>query len=539
MKVAEAIARALKAEGVEYLVCYPRQALIDPCAAVGIKPVICRQERVGVGIADGISRSTNGKKIGVFSMQGGPGTENAFAGAAQVYSDNIPVLLLPGGAFTNRTHTPPVFDAVNNFHHVTKWAANLNQAARTSEMMRRAFHQMRNGKPGPVMIEIPNDIIEAETGGDFSYTPVKSMRTGPDPDDVRTVAELLLKSDCPVIHAGQGVMFADATDELVALAELLQAPVFTTNSGKSAFPENHPLALGAFVISAPKAAFQYLRNADPLIGVGTSFSRTPWGPRVPAGKRIVHITLDAADVNKEHPTEAAILGDTKLALRALIAEIGTRKRTTKNVAADVQAIKKEWQDEWKPVLGSNDEPMEQYRIINDLAGAVDHDKTIVTHDAGSPREQVIPFWETTKPRGYLGWGKSTQLGHGLGLIMGAKLANPDKLCINFMGDASIGMVGMDLETAVRNRIGILTIVFNNGVMAGERDSMPISIEKHNALDLGGNYADVAMALGLWSKRIVKPADFLPALKDAIAATEKGTPALIECMVKQNYRFSRY
>lgn len=130
MKVADAIARVLAAEGVEHLVCYPRQLLIDPCIDAGLKPVICRQERVGVGIADGISRSTNGAKIGVFSMQGGPGVENSFPGAAQVYGDNVPMLLLPGGANLERAHTPPTFSAVESFRTVTKWAANVNQAGR-------------------------------------------------------------------------------------------------------------------------------------------------------------------------------------------------------------------------------------------------------------------------------------------------------------------------------------------------------------------------------------------------------------------------
>ena len=160
MKVAEQIARVLVAEGVEYLPCYPRQMLIDPCIAAGIKPVICRQERVGAGIADGISRSTNGDKIGVFSMQGGQGIENSFPGAAQLYGDNVPALLMPGGANTDRAHTPPTFDAVDGFRTVTKWGATVNRPHRVSELLRRAFQLMKNGKPGPVLIEVPGDMVD-------------------------------------------------------------------------------------------------------------------------------------------------------------------------------------------------------------------------------------------------------------------------------------------------------------------------------------------------------------------------------------------
>ena len=139
----------------------------------------------------------------------------------------------------------------------------------------------------------------------------------------------------------------------------------------------------------------------------------------------------------------------------------------------------------------------------------------------------------------MGWGKSTQLGHGLGLIMGAKLAAPEKICINVMGDAAIGMVGMDLETAARGDIGILTIVFNNGVMAAERDSMIVADDEFGALAQGGNYTDVANALGVAATRITEPGAFKPALKTALKATETGQPALIECIAKEGYDFSRF
>jgi acetolactate synthase-1/2/3 large subunit len=538
VKVAEAVARVLKEEGVEHLICYPRQALIDFCAEIGIKPIVCRQERVGVGIADGISRSTYGKRTGVFSMQGGPGVENTFPGAAQVFGDNVPVLLIPGDR-VGRSFTPPSFDPVQNFRPVMKWAAEISEPGRTIELMRRAFHNLRTGKPGPVLIELPSQVGNSEMAGEFEYASPKCIRTAPDPADVRTVAELLLNAKRPIIHAGQGVLYSGATKELVRLAELVQAPVLTTNTGKGAFPENHPLSLGASVVSAPKMMFHFLRKADCIVAMGSSLTRNHWAPQIPAGKTILHCTNDPADINKEFPTKAAMLGDAKLMIEGLIAEIGNKKRTSDNVADEVEAVRAEWRKEWAPELTSSEEPINQYRIVNDLMHAVDRENTIVTHDSGSPREQMVAFWECLFPGGYLGWGKTTQLGHGLGLIMGAKLANPDKLCINVMGDASIGMVGMDIETAARNRIGILTIVFNNGVMAGEQNGMVAAIQKYRAADLGGNYSEVARALGAWSRRIEKPDAFLPALRQAIEATQSGTPAVIECVAKQNFKYSRY
>jgi acetolactate synthase-1/2/3 large subunit len=541
---ADVVAEILKREGIEWMSVFPAQELIDAVAKAGIRPVLCRQERVGMAIADGFSRTTNGKRLGVFAMQRGPGSENAFPGAAQAFSDNVPILLLPGGSDTTREFISPEFDSVENYRNVIKWGARTNYIERIPELMRRAFYQLRTGKGGPVLIELPKDILTGEFNGEIDYTPVEGNRFGPDASDTTKIAKLLLAAESPVIQAGQGCLYAEAWDELQELAELLQAPVMTTLPGKSAFPENHPLALGASAVSTTRQIAHFLNKADLIFGIGTSLTRTSYGRELPEGPILIHSTNDPADIHKDYRSDHAIIGDAKLVLEGLIDEIkaatkGRGHRDTRDVGAEVQAVKKQWLDEWMPQLTSNEEPINQYRIIWDLMHAVDRANTIVTHDAGSPRDQVVPFWESVAPRGYMGWGKSTQLGYGLGITMGAKLAEPDKLCINMMGDAAIGMVGMDIETAVRNKIGILTIVFNNGVMAIERSHMPYAIEEYDAMKQGGDYAQVASALGAWSKRVEKVDDLLPSFQEAIAVTESGSPALLDCIVKEGYDFSKY
>ena len=544
MQGVDIVAEILRRESTEFLACYPAQPLIDACAKVGIRPILCRQERMGMAIADGFSRTTNGKRLGVFAMQIGPGTENAFPGAAQAFSDNVPILLLPGGEATTKAFIRPHFSAVDNYRNVTKWLAQINHVERIPELMRRAFYQLRTGKPGPVLLEVPRNIFTAEFEGNLDYTVVRGNRTAPDASEVKEIAQVLLKADNPVIHAGQGCLYAEAWDELQEIAELLQAPVMTTLPGKSAFPEDHPLSLGASAVSTTKQVSHFLQKADLVFGIGTSFTRTSYGKTVPPGKVMVHSTNDPADVNKDYKADYSLIGDAKLVLQALIAEIKEQTndvghRDDRDVGPEVQAIKKEWLDEWMPKLTSDETPIDQYRIIWDLMHNVDRANTIATHDAGSPRDQVVPFWECVAPRTYMGWGKSTQLGYGLGIIMGAKLAEPDKLCVNMMGDAAIGMVGMDIETAARNKIGILTIVFNNGIMAIERSHMPYSAESHDTLVQGGDYAKVAEALGAWSMRVEKPDGFVPALKQAIEVTRTGQPALLDCICKENYDFSKY
>ncbi len=158
MNGANAIADILKCEGTEFLACYPRQPLIEASAKVGIRPVLCRQERMGIAIADGFSRTTDGKRIGVFCMQQGPGTENSFAGVAQAYSDNVPVLLIPGGEASEKRFVAPNFSAVDNFRHVTKWLARIDRPDHIAPLMRRAFYHLRTGKPGPVLLEVPREM---------------------------------------------------------------------------------------------------------------------------------------------------------------------------------------------------------------------------------------------------------------------------------------------------------------------------------------------------------------------------------------------
>ena len=544
MKGVEAIAEILKQEGTEFIACYPAQPLIEAAAVAGIRPIMCRQERMGMAIADGFSRTTNGQRIGVFCMQHGPGSENAFPGAAQSFADNVPMLIIPGGEATQRAHIGPGFSAMENYPAVTKWLAQINHVERIPELMRRAYYNLRSGKPGPVLLEVPLDIWTEELPGALDYTPVKGNRSAPDPQDVKEVAQVLLKASNPVIHAGQGTLYAEAWNELQELAELLQAPVMTTLPGKSAFPEDHPLALGASAVSTTKPISHFLQKADVVFGIGCSFTRTNYGKTIPSGKTMVHSTNDPGDVNKDYTADLALIGDAKLVLQDLVKEIkertqGVGKRNDRDVAPEVQSVREEWLQEWMPQLTSAEVPINPYRIIWDLMHNVDRANTIITHDAGSPRDQLVPFWQSTAPRTYMGWGKSTQLGYGLGITMGAKLAEPDKLCINIMGDAAIGMVGMDIETAVRSNIGILTIVFNNGAMAIERNSMPFAAEKYGSVFLGGNYRDVAKALGGWGERVEQPDQFVPALKRAVEVTKTGQPAMLECLTKEGFDFSRY
>lgn len=544
MKCADAIAEILKREGVEFVIGYPTNPILEAAAKADIRPIIVRQERTGLHMADGFSRISSGKRIGVFVMQYGPGAENAFGGVAQAYGDSVPIVVIPAGYQRDRNNMPPNFNSFLNYRHITKWIDQITSSAFISDGMRRAFTQVRNGRPRPVLVEIPMDVFVEEMTGPLHYTATFTTRSSPDPQVVTEVARVLLKAERPIIYAGQGVHYAQAWQQLRDLAELLEAPVTTSLQGKSAFPENHPLSLGSGGRSFSKMVHHFLQNADVIFGIGCSFTTTPYGLSMPPGKTIIHATLDTADLNKDVRADYALIGDAKLTLEALLLEIRESLRTKKRahrgkVAEEIKTIKQEWISQWMPKLTSNDVPLSPYRVIWDLMHTVDLANTIVTHDAGSPRDQLSPFWQTIAPLSYIGWGKSTQLGYGLGLAMGAKLAEPKKLCINVMGDAAIGMTGMDFETAVRQRIPILTVLLNNFCMTIEVRAFPVAAEKYRAADISGNYADMAKALGGYAERVTKPEDIIPAIIRAIDKTKEGTPALLEFITAKETQFSLF
>lgn len=541
MQVMDAITEILKREGVSTMFCFPTTPIIESAAAAGIKPVICRQERVGVHMADGCARVMNGKPAGVFAMQYGPGAENAFAGIASAYSDSTPVLLLPLGHPRETAHMWPLFNSTRTYSSVTKSVEPVVLPEHIVPAMKRAFNALKNGRSGPVMVEVPADVMTAEFSGQVDYTAVRRTRSSGDARDIEDAARHLIEARTPMIIAGQGVLYAQASDELVALAELLDIPVMTTTDGKSGFPEDHALALGSGGIVYTGHGRHFLQECDTIFAIGTSLTRhNITTPVIPAGKRIIHATNDARDLYKVNDTAVPILGDAKLVLAQLIEVVKDRlggKARSVNTRTTIAKLKAEWLARWEAKLRSTEQPISPYFVMSEFMRVIPSADAIVTHDSGSPRDQLLPFYVASKPRGYMGWGKSHQLGTGLGLAIGAKVGAPDKFCVNFMGDAAFGMTGLDFETAARSGIPMTTIVLNNSTMAIETHAMAYSHEKYRTRDLGGSYANIAKDLGGWSERVDDPAKVGEAILRARKQNENGQAALLEFITSAETAFS--
>jgi acetolactate synthase-1/2/3 large subunit len=540
----EAIAAVLKREGVEYLFCFPHNPLIDAVAKVGIRPILGRTERTIINMADGYSRVSRGEKIGVVAVQYGPGAENAFGGIAQAFADSVPMIVLTGGYAAHRNGITPLFDATEHYRGITKWTAQITQVHTTVDRMRRAFALARNGQGGPILLQLPMDVGDQEFGDDIgSYSPPRIHRSMADPRDVNEAADAILAADSPVIHAGMGILWANASAELVEFAESTNAPVVTTLNGKSAFPEDHPLSLGLFGKVNTRPAAEFMAAADLIIGVGSSFSIANQQGGIPPGKPLIQITNSDTDIHKDYAVDHVLMGDARLVLGQLNRAITDRISGGASAASDpreqIANVKASWLEEWMPRLTSDEEPLNPYRVIWDLMHSVDLNTTIATHDSGNPRDQMVPFWHSLPSAYYIGWGKSTQLGYGHGLAYGAKLAMPDHLVINVMGDTAVGMSGMDFETAARNNIGVLTVILNNGAMGGYEALMPAAVERYGAKFLTGDYAAVAAALGCYSEKIEKVADLKPAIERSKEAVARNRPAVIEVITREDPVFSRY
>ncbi|MFZ0385124.1 MAG: thiamine pyrophosphate-requiring protein [Solirubrobacteraceae bacterium] len=539
--VADQIAELLAAEGVEFIVGFPENRLLNAAALVGIRPIIARTERVAVNIADGFARVTGGRRFGACAVQYGPGAEAVFGAVAQAYGDRTPILVLPSEYSRREQAVEPNFRTTDAFRQITGWATAVNDPAQLSETFRRAFAMLR-GRPavGPVLVSLATDLLWEERDEPLApYTPVPTKLFGPCEADVRDLVDALVSAETPVIVAGQGILYAEAWDELRELAELRGIPVATTLNGKSAFPENHPLALGTMGRSRPATVDEFFERADVILGVGTSFTRSDYLRELPSRARLGQIVDDARDLAKNHDIEFGCVGDARLALQQVLAELRNRRlaEPTRNRSEQrIRELRASFRDDWRERLECDTAPISPYRIVHELNETVDRSRTVVTHDAGNPRDQMLPFYEALVPHGYIGWGKTTQLGTGLGLAMGARLARPDWLAVNLMGDAAFGMVGMDFETAVRCDLPVLTIVMNNGVMGGYGRYMPDAVDRYRSNRVGGDYSVIARSLGGHGERVTHPGDLRPALERAIGSVETGTAALLEVMTREEPEF---
>lgn len=539
MNNADVIAGILVQEGTEYLFGFPNNRVINSTATCDIPPIIARTERVAINMADAYTRMHNGRKIGVVAVQDGPGIEASFGAVAQAYGDNTSILILPGAHPPHMQDYEPQFSASRSFRDITKIAQRIDAPSSIGRKFEMAFSALKNGRGGPVLLETATNVLMADSDGEnTTYQEQPRVRSRADEVDVQRILDAVLSAKRPILVAGHGVHYAQAYEELRSFAELLQLPVAMTLLGKSAFPENHELSLGCAGRTITKAAGQFANESDFILGVGTSFTINDFTARMPEGAVLGQITHAPEDIGKCRSVSCAALGDAKLVLEQLIETAKARlgescKPRNEETVGEIAHLRQTFLQDWSERLLCDDTGLiSPYRVIHEMNTLFDKNATVITHDAGNPRDQLVPFYDSVAPRSYLGWGKSTHLGSSLGMALGAKVARPDWLSVNFVGDAGFGQTANDFETAVRCRIPILTVLINNGCMGGYGAYMPAAVDKYQASSLSGDYTGMVKAMGGYAERIEEASGIRNALIRGIKETQAGNPAMLEIMTRE-------
>jgi thiamine pyrophosphate-dependent acetolactate synthase large subunit-like protein len=539
IKAANGVARILKAEGIPWVSCYPTNHVNNALGEEGMRILMMGEERFAVAVADAYSRVTCGKRIGVCTVMSNlnaAGIQMAYGAIAQAWEDSSPLLVITEGVgqgASRHTH----FDIAEAFRSVTKWVGKIDRAELVPDYMRRAFTHLRSGRPGPVLLIVPRDLGEYDEA-QYPYVPVKGWRSAPDPDDVKAAVKALLAAKDPLLYVGEGVYYADATSELLQFAELAQVPVLTTLKAKGAFPENHPLSLGV----RGSLAAHFLHKCDLLFSIGSSLFPNRFSHAVPepGKKTIVQCTVDTLDINRSYETRLAVIGDAKLTLQALIDEFMKQSGGTRQKAGlfdEIGAARQTFQAKFRPFMESNEKPINPYRVIGDLMKVLDPKNSFVTADSGNTRDQTSTVYEAQIPRGHLGWGNVSTLGFSLAGAIGAKLAYPDRQCVNITGDAGVCYMMGNFEAVARYGIGITTLHINNGgysgygpgFWGGGHDPYTWKVSDHSSACMSA----MARAVGFHGEDVTEPSEVIPALKRAFDENAKGRPAFLEFICSHN------
>ncbi len=539
MNAAQAISKILVSEGVRVGAGIGGQS-IERLANVLVSETdinLCyaRQERVAVDICDGYARVSG--KPGIVFTDHGPGAANTMAGIVNSYGDSIPLLFFAG---VNRRFEVPRRGqkelAIGDvFKSVTNWTATIVDPSQIEDVLRRAFVSLRAARPGPVVVGIPYDLCAMEAP-EFRYRGApERIRSAGDPQAVESAVRALANAKHPYVCAGAGVLFAEATQEMVELADFLTLPVASTLNGKSGFPENHPLALGKGGVTratyATLQATRFAQEADVILTVGCSLQRHAFLDPIPDGVTLIQIDANAYELCKEAPADVAILGDAKLVLRQMIDAARAvlpagRLQPRNDVVQRIDRLRREWLEFSMPILTSDETPINPFRVTGELCQLVDPAKTIVLHDAGSVRGSTCQHYVATVPHSFIGFGVQSAMGWSLGAAIGAKLAAPDKLVVAFTGDEAFGETALDLETATASAIPILMIMINNRAY---QDRAAIRKAKIKPV---GDYCALARALGVHAQRVEEPNALRATLGEAIKHVRSGQSALVEVITKR-------
>ncbi len=533
------IAKTLKREGVEvvFTLCGEHIAgIIDGCVREGIRVVDTRHEQAAVHAAEGWAKCT--RNPGVALLTAGPGVTDGVTGVANAYLAGSPVLVIGGAAPLKLIDRGALqeMNQIDLLRPITKWERTVYETSRLAEYTASAFRQMLNGKPGPVFLEIPLDVLHNLADTDTLIDPGEPAhyrytgRTAPDPDMITQAAALLEKAQRPVIMAGTAVWWCDAAEPLRLLAERLNAPVYLNGAGRGCLPPTHPLFFSA---SRRKA----LEGADTILAIGARMDfRLNFGqpPLIPAEANLIWFDLAGEDISVNRGAAVGLVGDVGISMRQLTGASG--QLPPGDWLAHIRDLESKAQERDEALIRSDATPIHPMRLCGEIRDFIDENTTIVGDggDIVSYGGRVINVY---KPGYWLDPGPMGCLGTGTGFAMAAQLARPGEKVLILNGDGSFGLNGMEFETMVRHNLPVVSIIGNDGAWGQMKHPFQAIVGHATSTELapGIRYDKMVEALGGYGELVERPQDIRPALERAFAS---GQPACVNVLIDANKPYSR-
>ena len=538
---AQILLESLKKEGVDVLFGYPGGAVIDIYDELPrhpeLKHVLVRHEQGAVHAADGYARASG--KVGCCLVTSGPGATNTVTGIATAYCDSIPLVVFTGQVPTQLIGNDAFqeVDIVGITRPRTKHNFLVKDVRNLAKTIRQAFYLARSGRPGPVLVDLPKDIMQART--EFVWPEDIFMRSynptyKPNLNQLRHTAEELAKARKPIILAGGGVIMANASEVLCELAHELNIPVATTLMGLGAFPANGDLWLGMVGMHGTYAANMSINHADLLVCVGARFDDRVTGrlQDFASHARIVHIDIDPTSIRKNVEVDVPVVGDCRQALEGILEICRAKMADT-----DWSGMHADWLQtvhEWKanhPLAYNKNGHIKPQQVIETMYSITKGDAIIAT-EVGQNQMWAAQFYTFTKPRTLLTSGGLGTMGYGFPAAIGAQFAFPDKLVINVAGDGSIQMNIQELATVVQNKIPVKVVILNNGHLGMVRQWQELFYNRnysHTNMEAQPDFVKLAEAYGAEGYRISKPEELEDVLRKALTSPN---PAFIDVMVER-------
>ncbi len=528
----EIVIECLKEQGVDTVFGYPGGSILNIYDALykhqsEIRHILTSHEQGAAHAADGYARATG--KVGVCMATSGPGATNLVTGIATAYMDSVPVV-----AITANVNLPALgkdsfqeVDIAGVVMPITKHSFIVKNINDLADTLRKAFKIATSDRPGPVLVDITKDVTAAVT--EFEPKPVVRCEERVKKytkNELQEVAELLSKAHKPFIYLGGGAIISEASEEVAKLAELLDCPVCDTLMGKGAFDGKSPRYTGMIGMHGTKTSNLGVSECDLLLALGARFSdRVIGNPKKFAeNAKIVHIDIDAAEVNKNIRVDACLIGDLKATLTELNELIP--KQNHKEWMERIASLKEKY-----PLKYDGSKLSCPYVI--ETIDKVTEGKAVITTDVGQHQMWAAQYYTYTKPRTFLSSGGLGTMGYGLGACIGAQVGRPDDICINIAGDGCFRMNMNEMATASRYNIPIIEVVINNSVLGMVRQWQTLFYGKRYSqtiLDDATDYCKVAEALGCAAFKITKPEEAEETFRKAIALKK---PVLIECVIPED------